>query len=122
MKSKEFLRKLDKKDNYKGKVHKTTKGTSKSSHKHIYKKEFILFENNWLEGVKKPVLYRVTYCTQCGRVKDYEWFYLDGRFLVSCYNIVAVRNLFGNPSVKVYKGEIHSVIKQLNLQELVDED
>lgn len=122
MKSKEFLRKLNKKDNYKGSPHKSVGNISKSSHKHTYVKEFILFENNWLEGVKKPVLYRVTYCTQCGRVKDYEWFYLNGRFLVSCSNIVAVRNLFRNPPVKVYKGEIHSVIKQLDLQELFDED
>lgn len=122
MKSKEFLHKLDKKDNHKGKVHRTMKCTSKSSHKHTYVKEFILFENNWLEGVKKPVLYRVTYCMQCGRVKDYEWLYMKGTYLVSGYKIAAARNLFGNPPVKVYKGEIHSVIKQLDLQELFDED
>ena len=122
MKNKRFLRKLDKKDNYKGRPHKSGGNISKSSHKHTYVKEFILFENNWQRNVKKPVLYRVTYCTQCGRVKDYEWFYMKGTFLVSGYNTVAVRNLFGNPCVKVYKGEIHNVIKQLDLQELFDED
>ena len=122
MKIKKFLCKLHKKDNHEGGLHKSSQHISKSSHKHLYKKEFILFENNWLEGVKKPVLCRVIYCTQCGRVKDYEWFYLKGGLLVSGYNIVAVRNLFNNPPVKVYKGEIRSIIKQLDLQELVDED